>query len=83
MAQAGANSSSANVLVVDWSALTDFGTNYPQLFNAYAVSAVKSVPIVGNRTGELLQFLINSGKTNLDLIHFVGHSLGAHVSGKI
>ncbi|XP_023947977.1 lipase member I-like [Bicyclus anynana] len=60
-----------NVIVLDWSRLANQGYN----------TAVAGVPDVGRTLGNFIQWLINTGGGNWNRVHFVGHSLGAHIVG--
>ncbi|XP_018568073.1 pancreatic triacylglycerol lipase [Anoplophora glabripennis] len=60
-----------NVFVVDWSPVA--GRNY--------VSAQGAVTTVGNHVADFIRALIATFGLRLDRVAFVGHSLGAHVSG--
>lgn len=61
-----------NVVGVDWGALCA---------SPLYVSARMHVWGVGQRVGELLNFLVDNGLGSLDRMHLIGHSLGAHVAG--
>lgn len=68
------NVTECNVISVDWPA----GTSW---FLLSYYSAVANVPYVGLDTTLLLKSLITHKALNLKDIHFIGHSLGAHVAG--
>jgi len=61
-----------NFISVDWGKLAK-GINY--------VRAVSSSVIVGEFTGDLINFLVEQGSV-LKNFHVIGFSLGAHVAGK-
>lgn len=60
-----------NVIVMDWRrlALSDYAT------------AARGVPDVGRGLGQFINFLINTAGGNLNNVHLVGFSLGAHLVG--
>lgn len=60
-----------NIFVVDWS---------PASVKNY-VSAQRSVLRVGQFIGDFVKSLVSNYKIDLSSVKFVGHSLGAHVSG--
>ncbi|XP_042872548.1 pancreatic lipase-related protein 2-like isoform X2 [Penaeus japonicus] len=68
------NMSDCNVISVDWPAGTEWW-----LLSYY--TAVSRVPFVGKDTAWLLRKLVKHKGLNLKSVHFIGHSLGAHVSG--
>ncbi|XP_065095338.1 lipase member H-like isoform X4 [Ochlerotatus camptorhynchus] len=61
-----------NVFVVDWSPLAH-DTLYFR--SAYATRDV------GRHVGSLIDRMVTERGTNLDSVHIIGHSLGAHTSG--
>ena len=61
-----------NVITVDWEILA--------LFPLY-VRAVTYTNIVGEHTGDFINFLVDQG-AKLEDFHVIGFSLGAHVAGK-
>lgn len=61
-----------NVFVVDWSGPA----------NKFYSTSVSVVPIVGEFVGSFVNFIIDYFGCTPDQFSFVGHSLGAHVSGK-
>lgn len=60
-----------NVFVVDWSPAA--GKNY--------ISAQGSVVRIGQFVADFINSLVSTYKLSLSKVKFVGHSLGAHVSG--
>ncbi|XP_042243641.1 pancreatic lipase-related protein 2-like isoform X2 [Homarus americanus] len=68
------NMSDCNVISVDWPAGSEW-----ILLTYY--TAVKDVPYVAQDTTLLLENLVTQKALNLKYVHFIGHSLGAHVSG--
>jgi len=66
-----------DVLMVDWSPLAQGEWHFP---NANYDEAAHNAVDVGRYLGLCLANLANSGK--LDVLHLVGHSLGAHAMGK-
>lgn len=62
------------MISVDWPA----GTSW---FLPTYYTAVANVPYVGQDTTLLLKSLITHRALNLNDVHFIGHSLGAHVAG--
>jgi len=60
-----------NVILVNWQALA---------VAPWYETAARNTRIVGTVTGRLIDFLIREGYTRLDLIHAIGHSLGAHAA---
>lgn len=63
---------SCNVIGVDWGALCPG----PLYFASRA-----HVPTAGNRVGEMLTVMVQGGLVDVDNLHVIGHSLGAHVAG--
>nr|XP_018917471.1 PREDICTED: phospholipase A1-like isoform X1 [Bemisia tabaci] len=66
------NDRDLNVILVDWSSVS-YGFVYPW--------TASYVPEVGKLVGEVVFALINDNYINVTSVHFVGHSLGAHVAG--
>ncbi|XP_023023483.2 inactive pancreatic lipase-related protein 1 [Leptinotarsa decemlineata] len=62
-----------NIFCVDWSSIA---------LKTY-LEAFAAVPDVGRLTGELIKVLITDHGLNINKIFIVGHSLGAHVAGRI
>jgi predicted alpha/beta hydrolase len=44
-------------------------------------NAVLNTVVVGEKTKELILYLISNNLTSIDKIHVIGHSLGGHVAG--
>lgn len=63
-----------NVIIVDWGKLAG-----PLLVDYSNVAS--KLKITGNRIAEFLLQLHDGINLNLNKVHLVGHSLGAHVSG--
>lgn len=61
-----------NIFLVDWS---DCASNIDY------VGPVFFVENVGNRIGDLVDYLVNNLSTPIENIHVIGHSLGAHIAG--
>ncbi|CAL8131408.1 unnamed protein product [Orchesella dallaii] len=62
---------STNVVFINWSKLAAA---------PWYETAANNVEPVGLYTARLLNFLIQRGLTSVNLIHFIGHSLGSHVA---
>ncbi|KDR08050.1 pancreatic lipase-related protein 2-like [Zootermopsis nevadensis] len=62
--------SDCSVIVVDWSGGS--GPPYPQ--------AVANIRLVGAMTAHLINHIVVQVGTNPELIHFIGHGLGAHMA---
>jgi pancreatic triacylglycerol lipase len=60
--------------VTDWS---------PIASNLNYFTAVANVPLVTEVGAQLIKNLVKLNLTEVELIHLVGHSLGAHISGGI
>ena len=60
-----------NVIIVDW--LTASGPPYTQ--------ATANTRMIGAMTAHFLVFLRDHAGLDLYRVHFIGHSLGAHLSG--
>lgn len=60
-----------NVIVVDWRGAANAGYN----------TAANAVPSVGQHLGDFITWLIRNGGGNMNQVHLVGFSLGAHVVG--
>jgi hypothetical protein len=70
----------ANIITVDWGKIARPRSLLPEAF--YGFAALK-VPIVGRKLSEFLVYLVQQKLVKgPEDIHLVGHSLGAHVSGK-
>lgn len=61
-----------NIIVVDWSEGAS-NLKYSQSRN--------SVNYVGSKVADMIWFLKENAQLNLDTLHLVGHSLGAHICG--
>ncbi|XP_035713981.1 endothelial lipase isoform X2 [Folsomia candida] len=71
-----------NYIFVDWSALSGnviFPLDLPLLYPI----AVKNVATAGKRVANFIEWLHYDGSINLDRIHLVGISLGAHLLGRV
>lgn len=62
-------SQNVNIIAIDWPA-TDLYSN--------SIATAKHVAVLNAR---LLQELVNKRGVNLDNVHLIGHSLGAHIFG--
>lgn len=60
-----------NVIVIDWRSVA--GGSY--------FSAANQVPAIGNHVGNVIQWIFNNFGGNLDQLHLIGFSLGAHIVG--
>ena len=70
----------ANIVAVDWGQLATPKGLLPEAFYGLATN---NVAVVGRRVSEFLVYLKEQNALKgTDDIHLVGHSLGAHVSGK-
>ena len=69
-----------NVIIMDWSALAI--PRVPYIADVFYPFAVNNVWTAGERLGDFISWLQNSGLIDLDRTHILGHSLGSHVSGK-
>lgn len=70
------NNTRANVFIVDWS-----GGAKPMLPIDYA-AAVSNTNQVAEQLASFIRILLElSGQSEADKFHFIGHSLGAHISG--
>ncbi|CAL8111564.1 unnamed protein product [Orchesella dallaii] len=68
-----------NVLVVDWGKLAY--SSEETILPIYT-KAVRNVEPTGNRTGEMIQFLLeNKAISSISKVHIIGFSLGSHVAG--
>lgn len=63
-----------NIILVDWSKVADRTA-------VVYFEVAKQTTDVGFEVGRLVKSLLKEGLTTLDQIHFIGHSLGAHVGG--
>jgi len=71
------------VVVVDWSDLSTPAAINDKAANALYFAVTDNVPRAGLRVYELLEFLLhNQIISDLRQVHFVGHSLGAHVASQ-
>ncbi|XP_034950778.1 pancreatic triacylglycerol lipase isoform X3 [Chelonus insularis] len=61
-----------NVILVDWEPLAS---------NTWYLGPMKNTEKVGAEAGKFIDYLISETGLSLDNIHFLGHSLGAHVAG--
>lgn len=60
-----------NVIIVDWG----HGSGWPY------TQAVANTRVVGAEVAKMVEFLISRSNGDISRFHFIGHSLGAHVSG--
>lgn len=61
-----------NIIVVDWSeGASSF--SYPKSRNY--------IKYVGSKVAEMIEFLVDNAGLDIETLHLVGHSLGAHVCG--
>jgi hypothetical protein len=68
-----------NVIVVDWGALSS--PKAGQLSSVLYPLVVDNVPRVGEKLADFIVYLrSNDFISNLNLIHIIGFSLGAHAS---
>jgi len=63
---------------VQWEALANLVTASDSI--CYNIAS-QSTKLVGKRTAELIEFLVAEKMTDLEKIHILGHSLGAHCAG--
>ncbi|XP_008548048.1 phospholipase A1 [Microplitis demolitor] len=61
-----------NVILVDWE---------PMASSTFYLGPMKNTAQVGARAAELLDYLVQEFGADLNDMHFLGHSLGAHVAG--
>ncbi|ODM89347.1 Phospholipase A1 [Orchesella cincta] len=77
--QYGPGPSKANIIVATWGPLS---TPFPLTFSLnWYTHVLENVPIVGERIGDFIKFLVGQEVVRLDQIYLIGHSLGAHVMG--
>ncbi|CAL8081499.1 unnamed protein product [Orchesella dallaii] len=67
-----------NIIAVQWEALANLVTASDSI--CYNIAS-QSTKLVGKRTSELIEFLVAEKTTELQQIHLLGHSLGAHCAG--
>nr|CAH7727031.1 unnamed protein product [Callosobruchus chinensis] len=60
-----------NVIVLDWATLS----------HCIYIEARVHTTVVGKQLRRFLLFLVDNAGVNLDMVHLVGHSMGAHISG--
>ncbi|XP_017879113.1 pancreatic triacylglycerol lipase-like [Ceratina calcarata] len=61
-----------NVIMVDWQ---------PLAASTFYLGPMRNTGRVGKVAAEFIDFLVKETGTNTENIHFLGHSLGAHVAG--
>lgn len=61
-----------NFFIVDWATLAA---------NRYYYTSAKYTKVVGHQLAKFIKFLKTKLSTDMDSVHLVGHSLGAHVCG--
>ena len=61
-----------NFFIVDWQKLAA---------NRYYYTSAKYTKIVGRQLAKFIAYLKENHSTNMDSVHLIGHSLGAHVCG--
>ncbi|XP_076629273.1 pancreatic triacylglycerol lipase [Colletes latitarsis] len=61
-----------NVIMVDWQ---------PLAASTFYLGPMRNTERVGKTTAEFIDFLVAETGLNTENIHFLGHSLGAHVAG--
>ena len=64
-----------NIILIDWSKGANVGT-----FNLDYPKAAQNTRVVGDVTGQLIDYLSTQGNKNSH-VHCIGHSLGAHICG--
>jgi len=70
-----------NIICVDWSKLAN-STLPPPIGLVQYLEVVQNIDIVGMKVASLVEFLIeNKIISSPKMVHLIGHSLGAHVSG--
>lgn len=67
-----------NIIAVHWEALANLVTASDSI--CYNIAS-QSTKLVGRRTAELIDFLVNEDMATISNIHVLGHSLGAHCAG--
>jgi len=78
LVRAFTRSTKFNIICIDWEALANLVT----ASNAFCYTiAADSTKLVGIRTALLIRFLVHHRFTDLNNIHILGHSLGAHGAG--
>ncbi|CAH2008975.1 unnamed protein product [Acanthoscelides obtectus] len=60
-----------NVIVLDWGALS----------HCMYIEARVHTLVVAKQLRRFLLFLVDNADVNLDTVHMIGHSMGAHISG--
>ncbi|XP_035713849.1 phospholipase A1 2-like [Folsomia candida] len=71
-----------NFIIVDWSWLSGkflFPLDVPIEY----VLAIKNLNTVGKQVANFIAWLVYNNYLDLDRIHVVGHSLGAHLAGRV
>lgn len=61
-----------NLIIVNWESSSQT-INY--------IAASNRVKVIGAHTASLIDFLVQNNKVQLDDVHVIGFSLGAHVAG--
>lgn len=61
-----------NVLAVDWSELLAMPIYFMSVSNMMGAA---------ERVAEVVDFMVKTGILDLDRLHIIGHSLGAHLAG--
>ncbi|XP_035704774.1 phospholipase A1 member A [Folsomia candida] len=77
----------ANIIVMDWSALSQprFPKNFVELFGilfSYK-DVLNNLEPIAMRIAMFIQMLVHNNIATLNKLHLIGHSLGAHISGNV
>ncbi|OXA44628.1 endothelial lipase [Folsomia candida] len=71
-----------NFIIVDWSKLSGKVLFPPDIPLEY-LAAIKNIKTTADRITNFIAWLTYNNYLNLDRIHIIGHSLGAHLAGRI
>lgn len=70
-----------NIIAVDWGELSTVNSKISGAF--YYENVVENVVTVGTRIGKFIRWLKLNDFVELDQVHIIGFSLGAHVAGVV
>ncbi|OXA44690.1 pancreatic lipase-related protein 2 [Folsomia candida] len=71
-----------NFIIVDWRTLAG-KPGFPLDIPIQYVLAINNIKTAGKRVANFIAWLTYNNYLNLDRVHIIGHSIGAHLSGRV